>query len=84
MSKSQSKFKGAGLAFNEFGEFNKHLDDQEMIKYFQKILDGKISIPQKRPRPKKIIVDKLAANENASDTYSAMSVNKLNVLLGFE
>lgn len=32
--KTASKFSGANLAFNECGEFNKHLDDQQMIKYF--------------------------------------------------
>jgi hypothetical protein len=52
-----SRYQGVNLAFNEYGEFNQHLDDQQMVKFYTDVIDGKIVPPRRTPKPKKIIVN---------------------------
>lgn len=62
---NEKKYKGVNLAFNRNGEFNKHLDEDEMIKFYQDVVDNKMKIPEKSKTPiKKIEVENGEDSQN--------------------
>jgi hypothetical protein len=50
------KYHGANLAFNQKGDFNKYLDEDEMIKFYEDVVDNKMQIPDKKsPRKFEVV-----------------------------
>jgi len=46
--KLSGKYQGAHIAFDKDGEFNRNLNEQEMIALFGEIINDNIKIPQKK------------------------------------
>lgn len=47
---ARGKYQGVNLAFDKQGDFNKHLDQDEMIKYFEDVMGNRMIPPPKKPK----------------------------------
>jgi hypothetical protein len=65
---NDKKFQGANLAFNQNGEFNKHLEEDQMVKFYQDVIDNKMLIPSRvnKTTPKNF--------ENGGDSFDPTSL----------
>jgi hypothetical protein len=49
----QKRFSAANLAFSEDGKFNRYLDEDDMLRFYQDIIDNRIKPPGANGAPKK-------------------------------
>ena len=71
--KKESKFKDEKIAFNQYGELNMELTEDEMVKYYFAALEDKFEVPERKERPKKGV-----SNEKEKDAKQADALKDEN------